>query len=80
MIDLKYIRTHPQEVRNAILNKNEKANLDAILELDENRRKLQYEYDQLRSKQHQVSQIIVLKKRNGEDGFLYVRRPKVCHR
>jgi seryl-tRNA synthetase len=67
MIDLKYIRTHPQEVRNAILNKNEKANLDAILELDENRRKLQYEYDQLRSKQHQVSQIIVLKKRNGED-------------
>jgi hypothetical protein len=67
MIDLKYIRTHPQEVRNAILNKNEKANLDAILALDENRRKLQYEYDQLRSKQHQVSQIIVLKKRNGED-------------
>ena len=36
MIDLKYIRTHPQEVRNAILNKNEKANLDAILALDEN--------------------------------------------
>lgn len=67
MIDLKYIRSHPQEVRIAIQNKNEKANLDAILDLDETRRKLQFRYDQLRSKQNQVSQIIVVKKKNSED-------------
>ncbi|MCB5245083.1 MAG: serine--tRNA ligase [Candidatus Cloacimonadaceae bacterium] len=67
MIDLKYIRSHPQEVRIAIQNKNENANLDAILDLDETRRKLQFRYDQLRSKQNQVSQIIVVKKKNSED-------------
>ena len=43
MIDLKFIRSNPDEVRAAIRNKNEKADLDALLELDETRRGLQFD-------------------------------------
>ena len=38
MLDIKFIRANPELVRNAIRNKNEKADLDALLEADELRR------------------------------------------
>lgn len=67
MIDLKYIRANPDVVRNAIVNKNEKADLDMLLAVDEKRRKLQYDFDQLKARQNSVSQIIAQKKRARED-------------
>lgn len=67
MIDLKYIRANPDVVRNAIVNKNEKADLDLLLVTDEKRRKLQYDFDQLKAMQNSVSQIIAQKKRARED-------------
>lgn len=67
MIDLKYIRSNPEIVRAAIRNKNEKADLDAILAADEARRKLQFDFDTLKSRQNQVSQTIAQKKKSGED-------------
>ncbi|NMD12761.1 MAG: serine--tRNA ligase [Candidatus Cloacimonetes bacterium] len=67
MIDLKFIRSNPDEVRAAIRNKNEKADLDALLELDETRRGLQFEFDQFKSRQNQVSQTIAKLKREGGD-------------
>lgn len=67
MIDLKYIRANPDMVRNAIVNKNEKADLDLLLVTDEKRRKLQYDFDQLKARQNSVSQIIAQKKRARED-------------
>ncbi len=67
MLDIKFIRANPDLVRSAIRNKNEKADLDALLEIDELRRKLQFDFDQLKSKQNQVSQTIAQKKKAGED-------------
>ncbi len=67
MIDLKYIRSNPEQVRQAIRNKNEKADLDALLALDETRRKLQFDFDSLKAEQNKVSQTIAQKKKNGED-------------
>ncbi len=67
MIDLKYIRSNTQEVRDAIRNKNEKADLDILLEVDETRRKLQFDFDTLKSQQNKVSQTIAEKKKNKED-------------
>lgn len=67
MIDIKYIRNNIEEVRSAIQNKNEKANLDDLLAIDEERRKLQFEFDSLKAKQNQVSQTIAQLKKNGED-------------
>lgn len=67
MLDIKFIRANPELVRNAIRNKNEKADLDALLEADELRRKLQFDFDQLKARQNQVSQTIAQKKKAKED-------------
>ncbi len=67
MLDLRFIRANVELVRTAIRNKNEKADLDALLALDEKRRKLQFDFDQLKAAQNQVSQEIAQKKRNKED-------------
>ncbi|PKN74345.1 MAG: serine--tRNA ligase [Candidatus Cloacimonetes bacterium HGW-Cloacimonetes-2] len=67
MLDIKFIRTNTELVRQAIINKNEKADLDKILELDEQRRKLQFDFDTLKSRQNAVSQEIANRKRNKED-------------
>ncbi|HOU71925.1 MAG TPA: serine--tRNA ligase [Candidatus Syntrophosphaera sp.] len=67
MLDIKFIRANPELVRNAILNKNEKADLDALLKSDELRRKLQFDFDQLKTRQNQVSQTIAQKKKAKED-------------
>lgn len=67
MLDLKFIRANTELVRQAIANKNEKADLDAILALDDKRRKLQFDFDTLKATQNQVSQQIALKKKNKED-------------
>ncbi len=67
MIDIKFIRANPEIVRNAIFNKNEKADLDSLLAADEKRRKLQFDFDQLKATQNSVSQTIARKKRAKED-------------
>ncbi len=67
MIDIKFIRNNVEAVREAIRNKNEKADIDALLAVDETRRKLQFEFDNLKSRQNTVSQTIARKKKAGED-------------
>ncbi|MDD4277565.1 MAG: serine--tRNA ligase [Candidatus Cloacimonetes bacterium] len=66
MIDIKYIRANPELIRTAIKNKNEKADLDALLVADEERRSLQYKFDNLKAQQNTVSQVIATKKRAKE--------------
>lgn len=67
MIDIKFIRSNVDAVKAAIINKNEKANLDALLVLDEQRRKLQFDFDTLKARQNSVSQQIAIKKKAKED-------------
>ena len=74
MIDLKYIRSNPEQVRSAIRNKNEKADLDALLALDEAKRKLQFDFDSLKAEQNKVSQTIAQKKKSGEDASELLRK------
>ncbi|MCF7920059.1 MAG: serine--tRNA ligase [Candidatus Cloacimonetes bacterium] len=63
MLDLKFIRSNPELVSTAVKNKNEKCDISALLELDEKKRKLQFDFDQLRAEQKKVSaEIPVLKK------------------
>lgn len=67
MLDLKFIRANIDLVRQAITNKNEKADLDALLEADEARRSLQHDFDTLKARQNKVSQEIAKAKKAGED-------------
>ncbi len=67
MLDIKFIRANQDLVRDAIRNKNEKADLDALLEADEARRRLQFDFDNLKARQNQVSQTIAQRKKSGQD-------------
>ncbi len=65
MLDIKFIRENADIVQRAIKNKNEKCDLKMILELDEKKRKLQFDFDTMRAEQNRVSkQIPELKKQN----------------
>jgi len=67
MLDIKFIRNNIELVRQAISNKNEKADLDKLLEIDEKRRQLQFEFDNLKAHQNSVSALIAQKKKTGEN-------------
>ena len=54
-------------VKAAAANKNEKADIDALLALDDKKRGLQFAFENLRAHQNKVSGDIALKKRNKED-------------
>lgn len=67
MLDIKIIRENPEAVRKRIATKNVTIDLDAILALDDKRRNLSKETDDMKSIRNTVSQAISLKKRNKED-------------
>ncbi len=69
MLDLKLIRENPDKVREAIKNKREKTDLDLILNLDEQRRKILVEADRLKQKRNEYSKLIaqLIKERKKTD-------------
>ena len=58
MLDLKFIREHPDEVREALVKLNETAPIDDILSLDTQRRELLAEADALKHRRNVVSKEI----------------------
>ena len=67
MLDLKYIRENPERVRHAIAVKHEKADLDALLDLDVKRRELIAKVESCRADQNRATQEIARMKKAGED-------------
>jgi len=78
MLDLKFIRENPQQVKTGAERKKEKkCDVDLILELDEKRREIIREVEKLKSEKNQVSGEIAKKKKAGEsaeDTILQMRR------
>ena len=58
MLDLKFIRENVDKVKEGAKNKNEKADLDLMLNLDEKRRSLLSEADRLKHQRNVVSEKI----------------------
>jgi seryl-tRNA synthetase len=67
MLDLKFVRDNLELVRQAIVNKNEKVNLDEFIALDERRRTLLRESEELKRTRNTVSEEIARMKREGKD-------------
>ncbi len=67
MLDLKFIRENPDAVRKALADRNMDFELDRLLSLDESRRALLLETDELRSTRNRVSKEIGEAVRRGED-------------
>lgn len=73
MIDIKKIRENPEDMQSRIAHKNVRIDVQAILELDERRRKLSKEGDDMKYRRNTVSQLISEKKRNKEDARAEIR-------
>lgn len=67
MLDVRFIRDNAALVKEAVHNKNEKADIDRILELDAQKRKLQFDYDTKRAEQNRVSKQVPILKKQGLD-------------
>jgi seryl-tRNA synthetase len=67
MIDINILRENPELVKKSAENKNAKVDIDRALELDENRRKLIVEVENLKAIRNRVTQEIADAKKNKED-------------
>ncbi len=67
MLDLKFIRENPEKVKENITKKHESADVDKILILDQKRRELIQETEQLKNKRNVVSKEIAELKRNKQN-------------
>ena len=67
MLDIKIIRENPEKVNELLKRRNPELSIDAILEIDAKRRKVQTQADELRSKRKNMSQEIGMLKKQGKD-------------
>jgi seryl-tRNA synthetase len=67
MLDRKFIRQNVDLVRQAILDKGEKADLDRFLELEANRRERLNEVEELKAERNEASEAIGRARKAGED-------------
>lgn len=67
MLDLKFIRSNPELVREGLRKKKAEANLDELLALDGKRRTLLSEVEQLKAKKNGVSEEVGRRKKAGQD-------------
>ena len=67
MLDIKFIRDNPEAAKKACLDKNDKADIDQIIALDADRRRLLTETEALRAEQNKASGEIAKVKKSGGD-------------
>lgn len=67
MLDLKFVRTHPEIIKEALRKRNSSLNLDEFLNHEENYRKLLFEVENLKAQRNTVSEEVGRRKKNGED-------------
>ena len=67
MLDIRLIREETEKVKAALSRRKEEIDIDRVLALDETRRGLLFEAEQLKAKQNEVSKKIPMMKKAGED-------------
>ncbi len=67
MLDLRYVRSNPNVVKAAIANKGEKAELDTLLQLDEELRAVLVRAEELKAVRNTESERVAQLKKTGED-------------
>jgi seryl-tRNA synthetase len=74
MLDLKFIRENKEKVKEAVKNKNEKTDVELILSLDEKRRSLLSEADELKHQRNVVTEKIAQMKKTKQDAKEEIER------
>ena len=67
MLDIKLIRTETEKVKAALARRKEVVDIDALLQLDGEKRELLFSVEQLKQKQNEVSKSIPALKKEGKD-------------
>ena len=67
MIDAKWLRENPDELRQALTNKGVNVNIDELVKLDQERRDNINQVDLLKQKRNEISQAVGERKRKGEN-------------
>ena len=67
MLDLKLIRTETEKVKKALGRRKENVDIDAVIALDDKRRELLFEVENLKAKQNEVTKLIPAMKKEGKD-------------
>lgn len=76
MIDIKYIRENPQLIKTAIKNKNEKGDVDLLLELDGKRRSLIFETEELKKLRNENSARVARYKKEKKDADALIAKTR----
>ncbi len=76
MLDLKFIRENPDLVKQAVQNKNEKADIDEILRIDKERREFLRKTEELKAERNKVSQEVGRLKKAGENADEIISKMK----
>ena len=63
MLDIKLIRENPEKINELLKRRNPELSIDAVLAVDEERRQIQVQVDELRAKRKNESQKIGLMKK-----------------
>jgi Seryl-tRNA synthetase len=67
MLDIKRIRSNPDEVKNALNKRHGDYPIDKVLEIDKERRNILAEMEEMKAKQNSVSKQIPVLKKEGKD-------------
>ena len=67
MLDIKLIRENPEKINELLKRRNPELSIDEVIRIDEERRKLQVQVDEMRSKRKKDSQLIGELKKKGEN-------------
>jgi len=76
MLDLKFIRNNPDKIKQAIELKNDYADIDRLLELDQKRRQILTEVEELKHQRNKVSDDIAQLKRQKQDATDLIQEMK----
>ena len=67
MLDIKLIRENPDKINELLKRRNPELSIDEVIKIDEQRRKVQFELDNLRAKRKTESNKIGALKKEGKD-------------
>jgi seryl-tRNA synthetase len=67
MLDIKFIRENARKVKDGMVKKNKKIDIDELISLDDRRRELIFETEQKKAEQNAASKLVPQYKKEGKD-------------
>ena len=72
MLDLRFVRTNPEVVKEALKKRNSALSLDDFLRHEEERRKILFDVETLKAQRNSVSEEVGRRKKSGEDAEVLI--------